>query len=207
MTEADLPRWKVRLINRLRKKRPNAKVNWVRIGKCASCSTKQCLKSIERKGAGKKLGAWQNIGHCHHGQKDEITFAVIRDPVDRICSYIRYKLHEKDSLLRVPEPARTKLRGGASMDKVVESLSDEWLLKPVEYGYYENVDIYLLIDEVPNALKLLLGLRYKPELLMKNNTNKHTSVRNAPFRDSSTIERVKRVRSSDYKIWKQWGER
>lgn len=209
MTEVRLPRWKVRLIKRLKKKRPRDKVSWVRIGKCASCSTKKCLRGISNKDrhARAQLGGWRKIKHHHQGEKNEITFAVIRDPTGRVASGIRFKLRREDTLLRVPEPARTKLRNGASMDEVIESLSDGWLRKQPHYARYENVDVYLRIEEVPHALKLLLGLNYEPVLPTQNKTTKHTDVRNVPVREPSTIERLKRVRSSDYEIWERWGAR
>ena len=145
-----LPEWKINLIKNLSIQIKNGKkLVFIHIPKCAGTYASQYLKDLKI----------TNRGHSKNINKDEITFAIIRHPINRFESLLNYRLDEKiprsdwpQSLYHVYE------NKSINLDEIINKMTDKDIIsfspyRTLEY-WIEGIYLLLTIEEFIPALKL-----------------------------------------------------
>lgn len=145
-----LPEWKINLINNLLIQIKNGKkLIFVHIPKCAGTYASQYLSELNI----------PNRGHSKNINKDEVTFAIIRHPINRFESLLNYRLNEKKPRSDWPQSLNYAYENKSiSLDEIINKMTDKDIIsfspyRTLEY-WTEGIDLLLSIEEFIPALKL-----------------------------------------------------
>lgn len=138
-----------------------------------------------------------NKGHTKYNpSQNEITFTIIRNPIDRFESLLNFRLN----IPQVPDPNKTQYSKTpdifeySNLNEIVEKMTDEDILgftpyKTLKY-WTENVDIIITIDELPHLLAFF-GYTY-PEFQKQN-----VSIKSSGTFNKNTKNRIELLFDED----------
>jgi hypothetical protein len=120
-----------------------------------------------------------NKGHNKYcAQYNEITFTIIRNPIDRFESLLNFRLSIPQSPLPTNNIQYSKTPNifkYSTLNEIVEKMADEEILGFTPYKtlkfWTENVDIIITIDELPRMLAFF-GYTYSKKFQKQNVSNK-----------------------------------
>ncbi len=202
--------WKIELLQKIKKEKPGACIEYILPPKTGTVSVCRMLQDLK----GNKLdgGKLINISHCHNRRANEhhISFMTIRHPVSRMNSFMAWKRKHGVGLTRSTlrnARATRQLLSGLPLNRVVRSMTDKQLQFVVpdehkdcmQHKFAKHVDICLTIQEVPEALKILLDLDFLPILPHGNKTKKLNKELYG-----KQLKRVENLYEKDLNLYKLW---
>jgi hypothetical protein len=188
-----IPEFKKKIINELIKNKKND-LTFIHTPKCAGTYVSRIVKNLD-------------IKNNHHSKgiiNDGVNFTIIRNPVDRFESLLNYRLNEN-----TPRPDWPKHLNyvyddqNIDLDMIIENMSDEEITNFKPYNsltfWSENIDIFLLIDELHEFLKIY-GYDYNIDKYSKINVSK----KNRGRINEKNKERITKLYVNDMKLFKKW---
>lgn len=133
----------------------------------------------------------ENKGHKLVKKNEEISFTVIRNPIERFESLLNYRLCDQIPRNDFPNELRHVYEDkNISLNEIVSKMSDSQILGFTPYKtltyWTTNVDIIITIDELPKLLESF-GYTYDTQLFPKVNVSNKVRGR---FNEE-TIDRLK----------------
>ena len=186
---------KKKLIEKIKKKNINKPLVFIHTPKCAGTYIKPILQDLKIENRGH---------HLANPEDDVIYFTVIRDPVDRLESFLNYRLGHK--VPRVDWPDRLyQLHYDKTipLNQIVEELTDVELKSFSPYKTLEhwtsNVHICLEISELKEFLEMF-GYTYDESKYLAKNVSKKT--RGAL--NNLNRKRIHKLYKKDVEIFNKW---
>ena len=173
------------------KRKPYQPLVFIHTPKTGGQYVKNILKSLNIR----------SIGHNQAQINTGITFTVIRDPVDRVESFINYNIHKpENSCHPLIRPFRKTALG---LNEIVSKIDDQEFLDVEPFrslAYWtKNIDIAITIDKLESLLNFF-GYKYNPEDFQKKNV----SLKSRGVFNNNTRIRLRQLYSRDYLIWRLW---
>ena len=149
-------------IRELLRARPLAPIEFVHCPKTGGMSVRAWLGEAK---TGKTI-IYKKVGHGKKTDPNSIAFVIVRHPVNRFESLIRYRRGSK----RWNQIASRK---DMTMDEVIGEIPANKMIPTyrTQSHYANGVELLLEISEVREAVSLLLGWKHAPPLPHRNATN------------------------------------
>ncbi len=210
-----LPEWKKSLLESIRRDRPTAKVRYILPVKTGTTSVCKLLSKYTNN---KLLGEWD---HTHQRSSDpaRINIMTIRHPIPRLESHIRF---HSDNCVRAARGGHTKwyprerhskeaidlMRAGAETDEIVKAMySDSKFLETKTCPWIDQVkmakgvDVCLKLEEIPEALQILLNLDHVP--VIPHKLMSRTKIQNISKPVIDWLHTKKSFRD-EIDLWNKW---
>ena len=146
-----LPNWKKNIILKIKQEIINGKtLSFIHIPKCGGCFASQYMD----------LCNINNKGHNIADNENEITFAIIRDPIKRFESLLNYRLGGEKQRLDFPKNLRyVYFDKSISLNEIVDQFTYDDIIKLYPYKNYtywcQNIDLLITIEELEETLTIL----------------------------------------------------
>jgi hypothetical protein len=146
-----LPLWKKEIVLKIKKSMElGKKLSFIHAPKCGGCYASQYISQCNI----------NNKGHNIVNSNDDLTFAIIRDPIKRFESLLNYRLGEKKPRIDFPKRLRhVHFNKSITLNEIISELTfhDIKNLTPYKSLVYwcKNVDLLITIDELKETLELL----------------------------------------------------
>jgi hypothetical protein len=143
----------------------------------------------------------ENKGHKLIKKNEEISFTVIRNPIERFESLLNYRLCDQIPRNDFPNELRHVYEDkNISLNEIVSKMSDSQILGFTPYKtltyWTTNVDVIITIDELPKLLELF-GYTYDTTIFPKVNVSNKVRGR---FNEE-TIDRLKTLYNDDILLY------
>jgi len=143
----------------------------------------------------------ENKGHKLIKKNEEISFTVIRNPIERFESLLNYRLCDQIPRNDFPNELRHVYEDkNISLNEIVSKMSDSQILGFTPYKtltyWTTNVDVIITIDELPKLLELF-GYTYDTAIFPKVNVSNKVRGR---FNEE-TIDRLKTLYNDDILLY------
>jgi hypothetical protein len=190
-----IQKWKIEILdiikNKLNKK--NKKLIFIHIPKCGGSYISQYLNDLDI----------INNGHRISNSNNTLTFAVIRNPINRFESLLNYRLSFPHPRIDWPERLiNFHYDKNKTLDDIVNNMTDEELVsfnpyKSLKY-WTQNIKLLITIDEF---IPILEYLGYK---VNKQYCNINISEKNRGTLSIDNQNRIKKIYKDDFIIFEEW---
>jgi len=190
-----LPIWKKEIILKIKKGLEDGKkLSFIHAPKCGGCTASQYINQCNIK----------NKGHNIVNENDELTFAIIRDPIKRFESLLNYRLGEERPRFDFPKRLRhVHFNKSITLNEIITELTidDINILKPYKTLVYwcQNVDLLITIEELNETIELL-GFTI-------NNTNFkdiNVSIKERGTLNEESKEKIAEFYKEDIELYNYW---
>lgn len=155
------------MLRELKNSKNKSNLCFIHIPKCAGTYVRQILKNFD-------------ISCKHHAKatkNDGITFAVVRDPIERFESLLNYRLSRKPTTGWPSNLNYVYDHPNISLNEIVSKMTDQNITSFTPYCtlvyWCENVDVVLTINNLNKFLNYF-GYNYNPDNYVKKNVSKKT---------------------------------
>ncbi len=186
-------RWKVQLLDRIRRKLGYKVLHYIHIPKCGGTYARMILRD---------LGIAYTCHELLPRRRRVIYFTTIREPVERFESLLNFRLEKKPEM-QFPKRLRYAISDkSVSLDEIVSGMTDSDIRSFVPFRtmryYARNCDFCLTIDEFIPALKIL-GYKVRDDYKALNMTNKERGCIGVENR-----KRIEYLFESDMMLYRMW---
>mgnify|MGYP001205728838 CR=1 FL=1 len=178
---------------KIKKLKKNKHLTFIHTPKCGGKFVGSILKELNIKNKGHKRA---------DPKKDGITFTVIRNPIERLESFLNYRLGEKKPRKDWPKSLNYVWNDkSVSLNNVLGKMSDKEIIGFKPYNslchWSENIDIFITIDKLE---KFLLFFGYKVNIKEFEKRNVSKKVRGSLNKQSK--DRISKLYSRDMVLFK-----
>jgi len=190
-----LPNWKKDLILQIKQKITNGKtLSFIHIPKCGGCFASQYMD----------LCNINNKGHNIADNENEITFAIIRDPIKRFESLLNYRLGGEKQRLDFPKKLRyVYFDKSISLNEIVDKFTYDDIIKLYPYKNYiywcQNIDLLITIEELEETLTIL-GFNIENPIFEQKNV----SIKERGILNELSIQKISEFYKEDIELYNFW---
>jgi hypothetical protein len=190
-----LPNWKKNIILKIKQEIINGKtLSFIHIPKCGGCFASQYMD----------LCNINNKGHNIADNENEITFAIIRDPIKRFESLLNYRLGGEKQRLDFPKNLRyVYFDKSISLNEIVDQFTYDDIIKLYPYKNYtywcQNIDLLITIEELEETLTIL-GFNVENIIFEQKNV----SIKERGTFNELSIKKISDFYKEDIELYNFW---